>query len=222
MSIIGIDQSAAGSAMIRLDAVGHVVGQLFYADTAGEAKKHALFGALAPIKVSAGDQGARTYRLAALLDNLMFFLGETGKPSHAALEDYSLARQAFSHTLGEVGGMVRLTFWQQSVPFRVYDVQAVKIFATGAGNATKTQMIDAVREQWGQDWRRYGRRDEGAAGNLADAHTIARMLWTELRVRAGEISLADLPENQRRIFLRCTKQNPINLLDTPFAARQEA
>ena len=227
MSVVGIDQSATGTAMVRLDEVAHLVDQRFYADTKGDARRWEQFGALEPVKVRAGDLRSQTYRLDQLDSQLQdFLIDSSGKvpvvrDTHAALEDYALARKAFSHALGEIGGTVKLRLWNERIPFRAYDPQAVKIFVTGKGNADKTQMIDGVKRKWGEDWRQYGRKDDGSAGNLADAFAIAMMLWTELQVRAGEIDLRDLPEEERRVFLRATKQNPVNLLDLPFVLADE-
>lgn len=212
---------------MALDDDCDVVDQLFWADTLTDARRWGRFGAQRPVKVSSTDLGSQVRRLDLIAKALQDFLVDSSgrvpvsRVDHAAMENYSLARKAWAHALGEVGGAVKLELWNARVPFRVYDVQAVKIFATGAGNATKTQMIDAVRDRWGQDWRRYGRRDEGSAGNLADAYTIARMLWTELRVRSGEIYLGDLPDEERRVFLRTTKQSPINVLLSDFVVAED-
>ncbi len=45
------------------------------------------------------------------------------------------------------------------------------------------------------------------------------MCRTELRLRAGTLTLADLPDEERRIFLRVTKPFPLNVLDRPWIER---
>lgn len=218
-AVVGIDQSATGTAAVALDAAGKLLGVLFWADTKSSAKALRDRGALPPREVRAGDEAGRAARLEELRVELGRFLAEW-TPGHAALEDYALARMAFSHHLGEVGAVVRLLLWGRRVPFRVYDVQSVKLFATGNGNAEKAEVVMACRDLWSLNCLEFG-KTTGAGGNVADAYTIARLLLTELDLRAGRRSLEDLTDPERRVFTRTTKQHPVNLLELPFAARGE-
>jgi Holliday junction resolvasome RuvABC endonuclease subunit len=213
-TLLGIDQSATGTAFVLLNE-GRVVNQVFWADSGKDAKRLNHVGALPPEPVKAGDERGRTARLARLDCALSTLLREA-RPAVAALEDYALARLAFAHHLGEVGAVVRLALWRARVPFRVYDVQAVKLFAAGRGDARKEDVLLAVARKWKVDWTSWG-KPEGSAGNLADACAIAYLLRTELEVRSGRRALADLPEEERRVFLRVTKQHAVNLLDAEFA-----
>jgi len=217
--LVGIDQSARGTAAVAL-VDGKLADVMFWADTKTAAAKLKDRGALAPVEVKAGDETARTARLEGIKYAVRRFV-EKWAPTHAALEDYALARKAFAHVLGEVGGVIRLELWRMNVPFRVYDVQAVKIFTTGKGDAEKADMVLACRDRWERhNFLELGKTD-GAAGNVADAYSIAQLLRTELRVRAGLERLEDLEEGARRVLLRTTKQNPRNVLDTPFAENPE-
>lgn len=215
-AVVGIDQSATGTAAVALDEGGLLLGVLFWADTKSAAKTLAFRGAVTPREVRAGDEAGRTARLEDLRLRLGAFLDEWA-PAVAALEDYALARMAFSHHLGEVGAVVRLLLWGRRVPFRVYDVQAVKMFATGNGNAEKAEVVLACRDRWERlNFLEYG-KTTGAGGNVADAYVIANLLLLETALRAGRARLEDLPEVERRVFTRTTKQHPVNLLDQSFA-----
>lgn len=216
-AVVGIDQSAGGTAAVALDAGGALLGVLFWADTKAAAKALRDRGALPPREVRAGDEAGRAARLEDLRVQLGGFLSAWA-PAHAALEDYALARMAYSHHLGEVGAVVRLLLWARAVPFRVYDVQAVKMFATGNGNAEKAEVVIACRDRWDLNFLEFG-KTTGAGGNVADAYVIAQLLRTEVALRAGKIRLEDLPEAERRVFQRTSKQRPENLLATPFAQR---
>lgn len=216
--ILGIDQSACGTAAVILNN-GKFVDAVFYADTKRDAQKLGGRGARTPLNVKAGDEVGRIVRLADLKYVLRSFI-ERWNPIYAALEDYALARQAHSHALGEVGGLVRMELWRAKISYRVYDVQAVKIFVTGKGNAEKADVILACRDRWEKlNFLDYGKAN-GAGGNIADAYVIAQLLSTELRIRSGEVSLESLPEEERRVFLRTTKQRPTNILELPFAVRK--
>jgi Holliday junction resolvasome RuvABC endonuclease subunit len=212
--LIGIDQSARGTAAVVLED-GKMIDLMFYADNKTTAKKLAERGALMPVQVTAGDELSRILRLEDLKLKLRKFLMKW-KPAHAALEDYALARLAYSHTLGEVGAIIKLELFRLSIPFRIYDVHAIKMFATGDGSAEKADMIVACCNQWEKlNFLEYG-KDTGAGGNVADAYSIAQLLRTELLIRAGELDLKSIPDEKRRVFLRTTKQKPVNILDTPF------
>lgn|GEM_PF-3017346 len=219
--VIGIDQSATGTAAVELDTIGDEVNRVvFYADNKRDSKELEEIGALPPRKVKAGDEQGVTQRLVELREVLGDFLQSSGNIMNAALEGYAFARQAFSHSLGEVGGLVRLALWDAGIPFRVYDPQAVKIFSAGKGNAKKHEVMEAVERKWGFQTSRFGKPD-GAGGNVADAYVIARMLRAELLVRSGSLRLDEIPEEERRVFLRVTKQHPTNFLDLPFAGRKK-
>jgi len=220
---VGIDQSARGTAAVAI-VDGKMAGLFFYADTktkAAEIRKSLDskdITVLDPIEVKAADEWGRVERLAHLRGCLRAFL-RRWNPVNAALEDYALSRKAFVHFLGEVGGVVRLEFRAAEIPFRAYDVQAVKMFATGRGDAEKADMVLACRDRWeGLNFLEYG-KTEKAAGNVADAYVIAQLLRTEILIRAGVVKLEDIREEERRTFLRTTKQRPVNILDTPFAVR---
>lgn len=219
--VVGIDQSSAGTAAVALEMdTGFLKGKMFFVPTKRDATDMRDEGAILSPKVAAGDEPGRVARLANLRDKLVSFL-ISQNPSHVACEDYALARQAHVHGLGEVGGVVRLLCWDYQIPLRLYDVQALKIFATGKGNAQKAEMVAAVAHDY-LDFSNYGKapKFEDAAGNLTDAYVIAQMLRTELLLRSGVYTLQQLPENHRRVYQRTTKQHPVNLLDTNFVLAQ--
>jgi Holliday junction resolvasome RuvABC endonuclease subunit len=47
--------------------------------------------------------------------------------------------------LAELGGAVRFMLYRRGIPFVVIGPTALKFFATGNGNASKQQMVDAAR-----------------------------------------------------------------------------
>ena len=218
---IGVDQSPNGTAVICLNDKGKINRMLFYADSKKDVKKFMHVGAVESIKVKANDEVGGIKRLNNIRNTLNDFLNlYKNKRCIASMEGYTFARMAFSHSLGEVGGMIRMLFWERQLPYRVYDVQAVKIFATGKGNAKKGEIIEAIAEEYDLHFLKYG-KENGAAGNLADAFIIAEMLRTEVMLREGLLELKDLSENKRRVFLRVTKQNFTNVLDLPFIINEE-
>ena len=214
IKLVGIDQSAAGSAAVLLEN-GKLTDKLFYADTKTAAKKLESHGAVIPRHVKNNNQVQHVERIIDLKYRLGRFL-EQHRPNYAALEAYSVNRQAYVHVLGEVGGIVRMELARLSIPYKVYEISFIKKFATGKGNAEKADMVLACRDQWEKhNFLEFGKTDK-AAGNLADAYAIAQMLKMELNLRSGKKTLDQLEAHQREVFLKTTKYTPVNILDDPF------
>ncbi|MER6171320.1 hypothetical protein [Streptosporangium sp. NPDC001681] len=82
------------------------------------------------------------HRAAALL-----FLNE---PYLAVIEDYAPGiRSAAAHRLAEISGAVRLACYRADVPVVLANVQYVKIYATGKGGATKSEMATSAQSRTG-------------------------------------------------------------------------
>ena len=72
------------------------------------------------------------------------------EPDLVAIEDYAYAAGQGAHQLGELGGLLRLTLWNYLLPFKVYAPGTIKKHATGKGNASKAQMLEASGGQFKQ------------------------------------------------------------------------
>ena len=122
------------------------------------------------------------------------------------------------------------------------DIGSIKMFGAGSGNASKEAMMAAVAGRWGQDFARLNKpfvsklkkdRKTGEMGmstppkdlrqteeDLCDAYTMARMCWTEWRIRSGLILPSALETDaERRVYLRTTKAHPVNVLARPWTER---
>lgn len=212
--LVGIDQSATGTAATAL-LNGKVHKRIWWADSKKAAKERAEEGARAPVPVKGADELARVLRLDDIRSGMMEFIADV-RPEYAALEGYANTNAPLAaRLLGEVGGIIRIILHAARVPFRVYDIDDIKKYATGNYKAEKAEIIIISRDRWDEDFMPYGRVD-GAAGNLADSHAIVRMLEEELRLRNGEVSIADVPPETREVFNKATKARPQNYLATPF------
>lgn len=145
------------------------------------------------------------------------------RPEFVGIEDYALdARQG--HMKGELGGIARILCWFRGVKLRLHDPISVKMFATHDGTAQKDAVERAVADRWDADFSHVNSPPSGKAKkenretseDLADAYTIAQMVWAEVQLRAGTIKLSDMHEKEVRVFNRITKTYPVNLLDREF------
>ena len=147
---------------------------------------------------------------------------EDQKPDFVGIEDYALDLVQGAHYLGELGGLARMMLMIHEVPFRLHEPQTIKMFTAHNGNAGKNQMERAARERWGIDFRQFNQPEKAGAKkgqdttvceDLADALSIAKMVWAEVQIRRGDIKMNELEdEAEIRVFNRTTKAYPLNLL----------
>ena len=93
----------------------------------------------------------------------------------AAIEGYSYAsRQSQSHSLGELGGVVRLGLFEADIPFVVIPPTSRAKFATGKGNAGKPEVVSAISAKTGIVW------SGGDGADRCDAWVLEQMLLVKL------------------------------------------
>lgn len=77
------------------------------------------------------------------------------------MEGYSFgSRNSQSHSIGELGGVVKLTLWGMGVPFVIVPPTSRAKFATGRGNASKSEVVSAVSARTGIVWEGKGADDK--------------------------------------------------------------
>lgn len=75
------------------------------------------------------------------------------KPDMLVLEDYAAGmHSAAAHRLAEISGSVRLACWRARVKLALVNVMHLKIYATGSGKATKSQMATAALKRAGLEF----------------------------------------------------------------------
>ena len=222
---LGCDVALNHSGFLALDEDGKVVGLRYLTDqksSADRSRRESVHFA-APNPKQVPDSRAREMlRLANAFTVYRRFIAELA-PSFAYVEGYAYGTPKGELT-GEVAGAVKLTLWGRGVPFRLMGPESVKMFAAWKGDAEKAEVIQAVRARWSQDFTAYRKQGDAAdAGqteeDLADAYVLARMCWTEWRLRSGRTTPQDLEHDQeRRVYLRATKVQPVNILGSEWTA----
>lgn len=93
----------------------------------------------------------------------------------AVIEGYSYAsRQSQSHSLGELGGVVRLALLEGKVKFFIIPPTSRAKFATGKGNAGKPEVVSAISAKTGIVW------SGGDGADRCDAWVMEQMLLVKL------------------------------------------
>lgn len=242
---IGIDLSFSSTALVALNCKnGEVIHTAFETS-----KKKFVDPEMDILKVrSRGAKDVdlyiaeRRYSVVSFLENVIcnHLDLSCGTKIFVALEGYAMsAHSTRSLETAELCGSLRNALYAEGIAHRIYDPLSIKLFATGNGFAKKVEMVKAasesgftVRDEFFEDGEKfkqslfidgkvYDRDVKGPGADLCDAFHIASFLKCELMLRKGLTTLAELKDHQRKVFLRVTKGNPINLLDKPFIEKQE-
>jgi hypothetical protein len=148
---------------------------------------------------------------------------------YVALEDYAYTTMtSTAYILAEMVGVIKNYLWQHGYNLRTLDPSSLKMWATGNGTAHKKDMVKAAKQLIPislfsrTDLSKNERRRDssldisGPITDIADSALLALFVKQEYAIRNKEIKVADLPVHQRKVFIRSTKNNPIDLLSKPF------
>lgn len=216
--ILGIDLSLNHAGLTLLDERGRVTWHTVVTDSKGVAAR-APVQLFWPGSLSSDPEQADLDRLLWWERTLRVVI-ESLRPTHVGLEGYAFLAKGNSHyQIGELGGVARLAALRSGACLRLHDPMSVKLFGAGSGSATGADVADAVAREVGPIFAacnppaKAGKKlNRLAEEDLAAAYVVARMVWTEIEVRAGRLPLEALADKQRQVFLRVTKSQPINVL----------
>jgi crossover junction endodeoxyribonuclease RuvC len=97
--------------------------------------------------------------------------------SAVAIEGYSFAsRNSQAHSIGELGGVVRLRLWEMGIPYVEIPPTSRAKFATGRGNAAKNEVVSSVSAKTGLVFSGAG------ADDMCDAFLLEEMLRVHLGI----------------------------------------
>lgn len=86
------------------------------------------------------------------------------------IESYSFSsRNSHAHSLGELGGVIRVALHEIGVPWADIPPTSRSKFATGKGNASKNEVVSAVSARTGIVWSGKG------ADDMCDAWVLRQM-----------------------------------------------
>lgn len=214
---------------------GRLADFWFLTDLAGSAKRSAEHGTRLVFPKSEDKLQESMDRLLIWRAYLRRHLRES-RPEYVGIEDYALEGGAHGgHYKGELGGLARAEVLDVGAGLRLHDPGSVKMFATYNGNADKTWVAAAVKERWGADFSEFdpprgkstkknpkGTDNHQTSEDLCDAYAVARLVWTEVLLRAGKLRLDELHKKEIQVFNRVTKSYPVNLLGREWIRRIDA
>lgn len=98
-------------------------------------------------------------RLAWLRDRILAAIAVVDDPA-VVVEGYSFgSRNSQAHSAGELGGVIRLALWEDNIPYVDVPPTCRAKFATGRGNASKSEVVSAVSARTGLVWSGKGADD---------------------------------------------------------------
>lgn len=104
-----------------------------------------------------------------------------------AIEGYSFAsRNSQAFSIGELGGVVRTRLWERNIPFVDIPPTCRAKFATGRGNAAKTEVMSSISAKTGIIFSGKG------ADDMCDAWILEEMCKTVIGVSEYEWSATQL------------------------------
>jgi len=217
---LGIDLSLNHAGLVQLNEEGEICKWNYI--TNQKSKPVGGKGILIDLPVTPSDESFDMERLRWW----QRALGTLARPDlhseYVGIEGYAFAAPGHAHATAELGGIARLQMLKNGSGLRLHDPLSVKMFATGRGNATAEEVCKGVFSSWGVkfDFMPRIRRKAGQTvleeEDLCAAYTVARMVWTEVMLREGELSVDSLPAHQARVFKRVTKANPKSILERDF------
>lgn len=105
------------------------------------------------------------------------------------VEGYSFAsRNSQAHSIGELGGCIRMTLWECNIPYVEVPPTCRAKFATGKGNSGKTEVISAISSKTGLVFSGAGADDECDAWILEQMGLThigeSKQYWTKEQLEA--------------------------------------
>jgi Holliday junction resolvasome, endonuclease subunit len=91
-------------------------------------------------------------RLAFFRQSLVNLIGLRGSRINAFIEGYAFGANNQREALGELGGVLRITLYDQCIDMTIVPPTRLKQFATGKGNADKIAMGVALMKEFGLEY----------------------------------------------------------------------
>ena len=225
IKILGLDISLNPGAIVELTDV-ELSNFWYYTNLAGSAKQSKRGCRVDPAIFKLGDKLAIGVARLYWIEGMLLEVIKKTSAEYAGIEDYALRAEQGAHQLGEAGGLARLLCWKAGFKLRLHDPISTKMFVAHDGTCQKDAVQRAVERRWGVDFspmdqppakptprRPEPKRNKQTSEDLADAFAIAQLVWTEVQLRDGRVTMEQLHEKEIRVFNRTTKTYPINLLN---------
>lgn len=219
--VIGVDLSLNHGAVVVLDS-GQLTEYAFVSNFKTIANMYTNGTYLGDGKIK--DMHVRSVSRLEFWYKYIMYILDTYNPEYWGIEDYAYRASMNSHQIGEVGGVARLVPWSYGVKLRMHGPESIKLFVSHSGNASKDDIKEDCLERWPEtnEFCEYStNKNTTTSEDLFDAYGVARLLWTEVLIKRGEMHLEGMHEKEIRVFNRVTKRWSENLLARDWVQRNK-
>lgn len=84
----------------------------------------------------------------SFIESVVLNLLEESNASNLIMEGYAMGARGRVFNLGELGGVIKLAAFMKDIPVLIVPPMTLKKWVTGKGNASKDQMLAAVKSKW--------------------------------------------------------------------------
>lgn len=238
--VIGCDISLNHGGFCWFDVDGQVVEWKFFHDVKKYISAEPTHGVFTGMK-KRPDETSHAYDVRRLVNYLGMFNSHvlcTHVPNRSgelyfSIEGYAIGQGSKNTNrllqIAELTGTLKNQIYTYGGLMRIHDPKTVKMYACH-GSATKTVMREAASQDGFElpdslfkVKKVKGKPDDldGPGTDVIDAYWLGKMLVMELKLRAGEAKVSDLPPHQIQMFNRVTKTFPVNVLCRPFVGDDE-
>ena len=152
-------------------------------------------------------------------DDIRNFLGVTHTYDYIAFEHYALNAKGKVFDIAESTACIKFYLYDRGIKLRFYDPLSIKMFWAEKGNVDKKKMQDIHDEHVDGFDLAHLPQYNNPREDICDAFWVAKMLQMELKVRQGILHTRTFPEHQVKVFNRCTKAYPENILVREFTQK---
>lgn len=133
-----------------------------------------------------------------LLDIKTQLLGvfNTYKPDYVSMEGYGFMTHGRAFELGELGGIIKVTFAELDMMPVIIHPSHLKKFVTGKGNCDKSLVLMNIYKKY---------KVEFDNDNIADAYAIARVVWEIMLMKNGKRTRKDFTKDEWSVIKEYTK-----------------
>lgn len=230
MKIIGIDQSLSHTAItvFKLKSFEIEDYEIYYT-TDTKKSKSINFNSfnIHQILVSKSSGMTRILKIVESLIYQSFFIKDGDEDIYLALEGGAFSASGSLFNLGQLSGILQYISFKNGINIREYEPTKIKLFATGKGSGDKLPMLLAFQKEdspLSREVLSYYNDvsvKSPALCDIIDSYYIAKLLYTEILLRYGRISMKDLKLHEIEVFNRVSKKYNINLLSRPFLNKDE-
>jgi Holliday junction resolvasome RuvABC endonuclease subunit len=219
MIIAGIDNSKNSPGIVKFyinDETFKIEKEDFLGITTTKAKKP---------KTNTGKNCLRFYdkesddyeKMTFMSDNIIEFVKDC---HYIAFESYSFSSNGKVFDIAECTGVLKWRLYHLNKIIRLYAPTLIKMFATTNGKADKNMMIDYYKKIGNPLNIAESQLTNKPYEDIVDAYWITKLLYMELSIRKGFISLHELSEEQIRPFNHISPSSKINLLSMDFIQKK--